>query len=89
MWKRFLNWWYGDPFKAMPDAKRITEIATARKDAGLKRFPNLPDNDYLNTVLDTCGKCHGPIYGGEAMSFGYGGTRCHKCMPKSTFKDFK
>lgn len=89
MWKRILDWWYGDPFKFRSEsAARISEIATARQAAGLLRFPNLPANDYLNTVIDTCGKCHGPIYGGEALSFGRGGTKCAKCMPKSTFKDF-
>lgn len=87
MWKTFLNWWYGDPFKFRGvSSERVSEVASARKAAGLKRFPNLPDNDYLNTVIDTCGKCRGPIYGGEALSFGHGGTKCAKCMGPSSLK---
>lgn len=64
-------------FKSAVDA---VEDVTAYYEAAFPNrplpFPEHDPLDYLNEVIGTCVKCGMKIYGGEAHSAGYGGTRC-------------
>lgn len=62
------------------DVVAVFEAVQARIDAGLKPWPSLPDDHYQNSVIGTCGVCGIDIYGGQAISIGYNGTRCGLCM---------
>ena len=46
-------------------------LVQARIAAGLKPWPQRPDNHYFNTVQAHCSVCNVPIYGGQAISSGW------------------
>jgi hypothetical protein len=68
-----------DPDDGVP-TEDWPELIRARVACGLKPFPNRSDDDYFNTIIDICSVCGASIYGGQAISMGYGGTRCEECF---------
>jgi len=55
----------------------------ARAALGLKPWPNLPDNDYLNSVIGVCCVCNRNIYGGMDLSMGNTGWYCYQHLKAS------
>ena len=56
------------------------DVVTARSICELKPWPNLPDEDYLNTIIGTCDECGRKIYGGQGFSCGWSDD--HKCYTR-------
>lgn len=47
------------------------EATTARARAGLKPWPQRPDDDYHNEVIAVCSVCKIKVYGCQAASWGW------------------
>lgn len=70
------------PDPATVPREQWAEAARARARLGLKPWPSLPDDDYLNSVNGICTGCGIRIHGGQAISRGPEGTRCEDCFTK-------
>ena len=58
-----------------PDPATVPEdqwqdVVMERVSLGLKPWPSLPDNDYLNEVIGVCRVCSRNIYGGMRIGMG-------------------